>query len=128
VPIGVPIGSASFMGAKSAEEPELRYPPWSGVGEPGPHSISLLQLTAVLKEQNREAWGFYRESLTSLDQERQSLESQLKIPDITYNQKRAIDDRILTIDRMIPGEIDDELITKTIVSQPTPQYDLTHLY
>jgi len=128
VPIGVPIGSTSFMGAKSAEEPELRYPPWSGVGEPGPHSISLPQLTKVLKEQNREEWGFYRELLTSLDQERQSLEAQLKSPDITYNQKITIDDRILKIGRIIPGEIDDELITRTIVSQPTSEYDLTHLY
>ena len=113
--------------ASLIEEP-IKYPPWSGVGEPGPHSISLPQLTTVLKEQNREEWGFYRELLTSLDQERQYLEAQSKSPDITYNQKQAIDNRIQTIYGIIPGEIDDELITRTIVSRPTPQYDLTHLY
>jgi hypothetical protein len=86
VPILAPFGSVASA-VKSEADTNLKYPPWSGVGEPGPHSIRLSQLTSILKEKNPDVWGFYREALTSLDQERNSLESKLESPDITYDDK-----------------------------------------
>ena len=88
---------------------------------PAKHSLQLYQLTDIIKNKNPELWGFAREQVTSLEQQRSSLQEQLKDTSLNVVDKLKIDDQLNRINFELGEEgvdISDDDISMLILTSP----------
>ena len=52
------------------QAPSREFPEYTGVGEPPEYSLDLDQLQSIISTGNPQLMGFYREGITSKQQER----------------------------------------------------------
>jgi len=88
---------------------------------PTEHSLRLYQLTDIIKNKNPELWGFAREQVTSLEQQRSSLQERLKDTSLNVVEKLEIDDQLKHINLYLGEEdidISDDDVSMLILSSP----------
>ena len=110
------------------QAPSRQFPEYTGVGEPPEYSLDLDQLQNIIVADNPQLMGFYREGITSKQQERSKLQERLKDTSLSDIEKLQIDKQIQSIDDVI-GETgkehsDSDIANMIIREQPELQRKL----
>ena len=100
------------------QAPSREFPEYTGVGEPPEYSLDLDQLQSIISTGNPQLMGFYREGITSKQQERTKLQDRLQDTTLSDIEKLQIDKQIQSIDDVIgePGkEFSDSDVANMII-------------